>query len=184
MFTPSEISRHPSPDFELLTSMTQPAVPKFQLGLSAWSQEELLQWVITDSRAYGTLLGSGAIGDSGKPYSPLSSCPNDVDVTSCLSSWLLRSLGYCWPCKWNDFCCTQSFVQALQLLYLLFTHVPSASQAPEPSSACIHCFAFQRLYEGVLEQHCPHHRLWPFHRPTNPSQTNVCVFQFLDFMLK
>ena len=29
-------------------------------------QEELLQRVITDSRAYGTLLGSGAIGDSGK----------------------------------------------------------------------------------------------------------------------
>ena len=29
-------------------------------------QEELLQRVITDSRAYGTLLGSGAIGDSGE----------------------------------------------------------------------------------------------------------------------
>ncbi|DBA96661.1 TPA: hypothetical protein ACH3X1_015516 [Trebouxia sp. C0004] len=29
-------------------------------------QEQLLQQVITDSRAYGTLLGSGAIGDSGE----------------------------------------------------------------------------------------------------------------------
>lgn len=31
-------------------------------------QEQLLQQVITDSRAYGTLLGSGAIGDSGQAY--------------------------------------------------------------------------------------------------------------------